>query len=107
MKVDKEQKRLKAIKLKYVLFPTKCDYCEEKYKREKMWQLYRYGANKRWHEWHYCQRCMHSAEEVLNEVDTDESPFGIAGIDDFNTFSKKDLTRMNLARERAFGRKAQ
>lgn len=107
MKVDKEQKRLKSIKLKYVLFPTKCDYCEEEYKREKMWQLYRYGANKRWHEWHYCQRCMHSAEEVLNEVDTDESPFGIAGIDDFNTFSKKDLTRMNLARERAFGRKAQ
>ena len=34
---------------------------------------------------------MHSAaEEVLNEIDTDESMFGIAGIDDFYTFSKKN-----------------
>lgn len=107
MKVDREQKRLKAIKLKYVLFPTKCDCCGEKYKREKMWQLYRYGVNKTWHKWYYCQRCMHSAEEVLNEVDTDETIFGIAGIDDFNTFSKKDNTRINLAMKRTLRRKAQ
>lgn len=89
MKVDKEQKRLKTIKLKYVLFPTKCDCCGEEYKREKMW-----------HAWHYCQNCMHSAKEVLNEVDTDECCWGIAGIDSFFAFSKKDSTRMNLARER-------
>lgn len=100
MKVDKEQKRLKAIKLKYVLFPTKCNCCGEEYKREKMWQLYRYGVNKTWHAWHYCQNCMHSAKEVLNEVDTDECCWGIAGIDSFFAFSKKDSTRMNLARER-------
>ena len=107
MKVDKEQKRLKAIKLKYVLSPTKCDCCGEEYKREKMWQFYRYGINESWHKWHYCQNCMHSAEEVLHEIDTDESIFGLAGIDDFNHFSKKDYTRMDFARERAFNRKAQ
>lgn len=107
MKVDNEKKRMKAIKLKFVFFPTKCDCCEEKYKRKKMWQLNRYGINKTSHKWHYCQNCMHSAEDVLNEVDTDEFFFGLAGIDDFDNFSKKDYTRMNLARERAFQRKTQ
>ena len=107
MKVDKEQKRLKAIKLKYVLFPTKCKCCGEEYKREKMWQLYRYGINKTWNKWHYCQNCIHSAEEVLHEIDTDESIFGLAGIDDFYPFPKKDYTRMNLARERALKIKVQ
>lgn len=106
MKVDKEQKRLKAIKLKYVLFSTKCDCCGNEYKREKMWRFERYGINKTWHTWHYCQNCMHSAEDVLNEIDTDESPFGLAGVDDF-TIHKKDYTRMNSARDRAFGRIAQ
>ena len=91
MKVNKKQKRLKAIKLKYVLFPTKCECCGEEYKREKMWQLYRYGINETYHKWHYCQNCMHSAEEVLHEIDTDEFIFGLAGIDDFKTFKKKGL----------------
>ena len=35
MKVDKKQKRLKAIKLKYVHSPTKCNYCGEEYEEEK------------------------------------------------------------------------
>jgi hypothetical protein len=49
---------------------------------------------------------MHSAaEEVLNEIDTDESMFGIAGIDDFYTFSKKDYFRMNIARKKLFDKK--
>jgi len=103
MKVDKEKKRLKAIKLKYVLVPTKCDCCEEKYKREKMWQFNRWGLNKTIHKWHYCQNCMHSAEEVLNEVDTDEYHLGLAGIDDPIHFLKKDYTRINLALEKSFG----
>ena len=99
MKVDKEQKRLKAIKLKYVLFPKKCDCCGETYKREKMWQVYRYdmlGASK----WHYCQNCMHSAEEVLYEIDTDAVPEGISGVDDRFHFKKKDYTRTRRAREK-------
>ena len=104
MKVRKEEKRLKAIKLKFVLFPTKCACCGEEHKREKMWQLYRYGINATFHKWHYCQKCMHSAEDVLHEVDTDEFNFGIVGVDDFKTFSKKDYTRMNRANENAFPR---
>lgn len=107
MKVDREKKRLKAIKLKYVLFSTKCECCGEEHKREKMWKLFRYGINETKHKRFYCQNCMKSAEDVLNEIDTDESPFGIAGVDDFKSFKKKDYTRMNLANEKAFGQKAQ
>lgn len=106
MKISKEQKRLKAIKLKYVLFPTKCESCGEYYKREKMWQFYRYDVNQTWNKWNYCRNCMPSAEAVLHEIDTDEIIFGLAGIDDFNSFRKKDLTRMlrTLPREKAFER---
>lgn len=98
MKVDKEQKRLKAIKLKYVLFPTKCDCCGEEYKLEKMWQFDRWGINKSVRRWHFCQNCMHSAEEVLNEIDTDEYPFGLADIDNCIIFHKKDYTRMHAVK---------
>ena len=84
MKVDKHQKRLKAIKLKYVFSPTKCRCCKEEYKKEKMWMVHRYGANKVVVECRYCQNCMHSAEDVLNEIDTGKKPlFGIVGIDEF------------------------
>lgn len=99
MKIDRERKRLKAIKLKYVLFPAKCDCCGEEYTREKMWQFYRYEANKLSYKHYYCQNCMHSAEEVLHEIDTDESSFGLAGIDDF-ILEKRDYTRMHLKTEK-------
>lgn len=102
MKVDKDQKRLKAIKRKRVFFPTKCECCEEEYVGEKMWQFYRYGVNAIPYKWHFCQNCMKTAEDVLHEIDTDEVPFGLAGVDDFDRFRKKDYTRMNQARERAF-----
>ena len=104
MKLDKEQKRLKAIKLKYVLFPTKCACCGKEYKREKMWQVYRYDMLGLDYKWHYCQNCMHSAEEVLYEIDTDEAPWGIANVDPPLGFKKKDYTRMQRAREKAFKR---
>ena len=42
---------------------------------------------------------MHSAEEVLNEIDKDDSPYGIAFVDE-PLITKKDLTRM---KEMAFG----
>lgn len=107
MRVNREQKRLKAIKLKYVLSPTECNCCGNEYKREKMWRLYRYGINKSYNKRYYCQNCMHSAKEVLNEVDTDECPFGLAGIDPFFCFKKKDRTRIDRAMDLAFGRKDQ
>lgn len=102
MMIDQEQKRLKYIKLKYVLFPTRCSCCKNKYKKEKMWQVHRYGVNKTVHKWCYCQNCMHSAKEVLNEIDTDESIFGIAYVDDFYHFRKNDYTRMKSAMKNAF-----
>ena len=104
MKIDREQKRLNAIRLKLVIFPTKCRCCGEEYVREKMWQVYRWGINKTRHEWNYCQNCMTSKQDVLNEVDTDDVMFGIAEVDSFNGFVKKDYRRMNLRRDRAFGR---
>lgn len=104
MKVNQELKRLKAIKLKKSIFERECSCCKGKFKKEKMWRVYRYCKNKRYNPWFYCQNCMHSAEEVLNEIDTDESIFGIAGVDNFWFFKKKDMTRINLARKKAFGR---
>lgn len=103
VKVNREQKRLKAIKLKYFFFGRECASCGEKFKREKMWRVYRYGINQTCHPWYYCKNCMHSAEEVLYEIDTDESIFGIAVVDNFWCFEKKDCTRIKLAMERAFG----
>lgn len=94
MEIDKNQKRLNAIKLKYVIFPTKCNCCGKEYVREKMWRVFRWGENMTSVKWNYCQRCMHSAEEVLNEIDTDEGLWEISHVDDFTT-CKKDYTRLN------------
>lgn len=96
MKVDKEQKRLKAIKLKYVFFPKQCDHCGEVFKKEKMWKVNRYGINDSIHKYFYCQNCMHSAKDVLNEIRTDESIFGIVGVDNVLA-DKKDFSRFNSA----------
>lgn len=93
MKVDKKQKRLKAIKLRYALFSTKCECSGEEYKHEKMWKVNRWGINNSIRTWHFCQNCMHSAEEVLNEIDTDASIFGIAFVDSIN-FIKKNYTKI-------------
>ena len=59
-----------------------------------MWQFSRdTGVNDENINYHYCQNCMKSKEDVLYEIDTDESPYGIAGIDE--DFEKKDSTRMD------------
>ncbi len=69
-----------------------------------MWMVNRYGVNKTWNLWCYCTNCIHSAEEVLHEIDTDECSFGIAGIDDFLNFPEKDYTRLRESRDRAFAK---
>lgn len=94
MKINKEQKRKNAIKLKPVFFPTKCQCCGDEYYLEKMWTFWRYGVNMRVFKWHFCQNCMHSVEDVLNEIDTDEVIFGLAWVDE-HVINKKDYTRMN------------
>ena len=88
-----DQERLKVIKLGYVLFPTMCDCCEEKYSKVKMWKFYRYGYNMRRFKWHYCTNCMATAEDVIKEIDSDEYPFGLVGFDNF-IIPKKDSSRM-------------
>ena len=94
MKVDKEQKRLKAIKLRYILFPKECNCCRKKYKNEKMWRVKRYGIDEPIINYYYCQSCMHSPQDVLNEIYTDSSVFGIVGVDDF-FIEKKDSSKFN------------
>ena len=102
MIVDQKAKRLKAISLKYRWFETECSCCGNVFRREKMWKVTRWGINRIPITWCYCQNCMHSAEDVLNEVDTDSCGFGIYGVDDFTCFQKKDYTRMDKAFEAAF-----
>ena len=82
MKIDRKQKRLNAIKLKYVIFPTECRICREEYVKEKMYSVNRWGINRTVSTWHYCQNCMHSKEEVLHSIDTDKN-FGIVSTDPF------------------------
>ncbi len=71
------KKRLKRIKKRLAIFPTKCECCGDMISKEKMWKVDRWGVNKTIHTWHYCQECMPTAEDVLKEVDTDECPFEI------------------------------
>ena len=66
MKIDHHQKRLNAIKLKYVFFPKKCMICREEYRKERMYRVDRWVVNQRVLECWYCQRCIHSKEELLN-----------------------------------------
>lgn len=98
MAINNDSSRLDAIKLKYSFFAVKCERCGEEFKRIKMWQFKRYGINKTIHKHFYCQNCMHSAKDVLHEIDTDESPFGIAFVDSF-VITKKDFTRIYRARD--------
>jgi aminoglycoside phosphotransferase (APT) family kinase protein len=53
MKIDKEQKRLRAIKLRDVFFPRKCKCCGDEYALEKMWSVNRYGVNATCNTWYY------------------------------------------------------
>lgn len=101
MKVDIEKKRLNAIRPKFILFEKKCDACGNFFKKEKMWVVDRLGVNNTCNTWHYCMRCMPTAEAVLHEIDTDDCFFGIYGIDENRNF-KKDLTRLKERRARAF-----
>jgi hypothetical protein len=98
MKVSQEQLRLKEIKLKRVFWVTKCESCGNLFKKEKMWHVKRWGINRTHWSFYYCQNCMHSAEEVLNEIDTDANVFGIYPVD-AQTINKKSYERYNKALE--------
>lgn len=104
MMVDIEQKRLKAIRRRFIFFEKKCDACRRHFRLERMWVVERWGVNKTCHPWYYCTRCMSTAQAVLDEIDTDECYFGIYGVDEFNTSFKKDMTQLNERAARAFGK---
>lgn len=78
-----KERRLAAIKQKFVLFPRVCRLCNEEVTFEKMWSVYRWEINKTVHEWCYCKTCIKSAKEVLHQVDNDDYHFGIAFVDRF------------------------
>ena len=82
MKKTFEQRRLDAIKLKFYIFPTECDCCRGTVKLEKMWTVRRYTEDRRCRNFYYCQECMHSAEDVLKEIDNGEDHHGIVGLDE-------------------------
>ena len=102
MKVDIEKKRLSAIRSRFVFFEKKCESCGNRFKKEKMWLVNRWGVNNTCHTWCYCTHCMPTAEAVLHEIDTDDCFFGIYGVDENNSAFKKNMTRLNERRERAF-----
>ena len=88
MQIDEKTKRLKAIKKRYVLMPTRCDCCGKEYIREKMWVVNRYcwnlhGELEHSEKWYYCNECMHSKEDVLHRIDTDDCLLGIYGVDEY------------------------
>ena len=100
MEIDKNKKRLRAIKDKFILFDTECSCCNRIFKFEKMWSVDRWGVNKKIFTWNYCHYCMDTKEDVLNEIDTDSCIFGIAWVDE-HTITKKDNTKLKESLEEA------
>lgn len=96
METKLETKRLNAIRLKFVFFERQCACCGKFIRLGKLWHVKRNGINHTVHDWHYCQKCMPTAKDVLHEIDTDGIPFGISGLDDDRAF-KKDATRLEEA----------
>jgi hypothetical protein len=95
MKIDIETKRLKAIRLKPVLFPKKCSCCGNYFQFEKMFHVQRSGINRTIHDWFYCKNCTPTAKDVLHQIDTDSCYFGIAFVDDGRDFKKVKPTPPN------------
>lgn len=81
MKRTLEERRLKAIKLRRVLFSKECDCCKSLVRGEKMWNVYTWGINKSVHKKFFCLDCMKSTHDVLEKVKS--STFGIAFVDEF------------------------
>ncbi len=93
-----KEKRLKAIKSRKVFLRKKCAHCREKFKNQEMWVVKRFGKYGEVNKYYYCKECMPSKEDVLNEIDTDEILYGIAYVDDFFKFRKKDYSRVEAAK---------
>jgi hypothetical protein len=100
-KTYENQRRLKGIKVKYpYFFARQCECCGNFFVKENIFMVQRWGVNKTIHNWYYCRNCMQTKEDVLHEIDVDECNFGIAFIDDFYNWSKKDYTRTLISLDR-------
>lgn len=107
MKINREEKRLNAIKETYpLIFPKKCVCCQNEYVREKMWKVDRWSINKTIHTQNYCRNCTPNKKDVLNSIDTDINLFGIAIIDNFFGYPEKDKTKYQEALNRIHNKEA-
>lgn len=87
-----KEKRLRAIKSKFMILARQCECCKEEVSFETMWEVKRWGVNNRIYLWNYCKRCMHTAEDVLNQIDNDACPWGIAYVDPQTKQAHKEKT---------------
>lgn len=94
MKKTMEQKRIKAVKSKLIIFPRECSCCQGTVSFEKMWHVKRWGVNKMVYDNYYCKECMPTAEDVVHSIDTDNCMFGIAFVDPHTL--DKEIERRHL-----------
>ncbi len=59
------------------------------YKNEKCFAVKRWNHLMQILKTSYCTACMKTRKDVLNEVDNDNHPFGIAFVDDSEKIAKK------------------
>lgn len=95
-----DEQRLEEITKVNVKEPKVCKCCGVTYKNGYMWHCQRYGKHRHHVDYYYCVKCMPTEEAVLNEIDTDEVPYGLVGVDEYSTNFKKDFTRLNAEKSK-------
>jgi len=106
MSVIKYILRLMAVKHKRVGYYSSCRLCNNWIlPGQKHFIINRWTDNRRIKEVCYCKRCVKSRFKVIKEVDTDSDLYGIAYVDDYYNFKKKDYTRYLRRKEREEARK--
>lgn len=76
-------RRLRAVKLRWVLFSKKCQCCGDFISREKIYVVPQWDRKRTVENYYYCQECVHSKEEVLKTIYKNGSR-GIAYIDPYS-----------------------
>lgn len=103
MRITYEERRLRAIKLRYVFFAQRCECCKDQLSFEKMWSVDRWGPRETVERYYYCQNCIRTPKDVLNKIDTDDNQFGIAFVDEYKTPRppiKTSSTAENIVKEK-------